>query len=332
MNNFEYALPESIGKAVEYLQAPGSRLKAGGIDLLDLMKEGQISPKRLVSIREMDDLRFIKKAANGDLHIGAGMTLAELAAHKDLPGSCQALAQAAGSVASQQIRNAATLGGNLCQRPRCWYFRSADFHCLRKGGDTCFAMDGENQFHAILGNSDGCIIVHPSGTGVALTALQAKLKIKKGKEEKEISLDQFFVRPSQNIEKENILNGDELITTIIIPAEMQKSVSYYHKQKEKDSFDWPIADVAVALNLAGGNCSAARIVLGAAAPVPWRVEKAEQILINAKLDKAKARQAAEVAMQDAQPFELNRYKIPVFKAVIYRTICRAAGIDPMTEG
>jgi len=121
-----------------------------------------------------------------------------------------------------------------------------------------------------------------------------------------------------------------LITTIIIPAEMLNTVSYYHKHKEKDSFDWPLADVAVSVKTSGDICSAARIVLGAAAPIPWRVEKAEQVLINSKIDKMKARQAAEVAMQDAEPFELNRYKIPIFKTVIYRTICHAAGIDPMT--
>jgi xanthine dehydrogenase YagS FAD-binding subunit len=329
MNNFEYALPESIDKTLEYLQVPEARLKAGGIDLLDLMKEELIAPKRLVNIRELADLKFVKKAANGDLHIGPAMTLSEIAGHKELSGGARALAQAAGSVASPQIRNAATLGGNLCQRPRCWYFRSADFNCLRKGGDTCYALDGENQFHAILGNNDGCIIVHPSGTAVALMALDARLSIKKGKEEKEVSLDAFFVTPAQNIEKENILNQGELITSVIIPAKMLNGVSYYHKQKEKESFDWPVADVAVSLKTSGATCSAARLVLGAAAPVPWRVEKAEQILINTKIDKMKARQAAEIAMQDAEPFELNRYKITIFKTVIYRTICRAAGIDPM---
>jgi len=140
MNNFEYALPERIEKAVEYLQVPEARLKAGGIDLLDLMKENIISPKRLVSIRELTDIKFVKKAANGDLHIGAGMTLSELADHKELKSACQALAQAAGSVASAQIRNAATLGGNLCQRPRCWYYRDEHYSCFKKGGQSCFAF------------------------------------------------------------------------------------------------------------------------------------------------------------------------------------------------
>jgi xanthine dehydrogenase YagS FAD-binding subunit len=330
MNNFEYALPESIGKAIEYLQVPGARLKAGGIDLLDMMKEELIAPKRLVSIRDMEDLRFLKKADNGDLHIGAAITLSELAAHKELNGACKALAQAAGRVATPQIRNAATLGGNLCQRPRCWYFRSADFHCLRKGGDECFAQDGENQFHAILGNSDGCIIVHPSGTAVALMALQAKLLITNGKEEKEVPVEEFFVTPAQNIQHENILEPGELITTVIIPADMMSGSSDYHKQMEKDSFDWPLADVAVTIKKSGNTCTGARIVLGSAAPVPWRVEKAEQVLINVTIDKEKARQAAGIAMEDAEPFELNRYKIPIFKTVIYRTICRAAGIDPMS--
>jgi xanthine dehydrogenase YagS FAD-binding subunit len=180
-----------------------------------------------------------------------------------------------------------------------------------------------------LGNGDGCVIVHPSGTAVALMALQARIRIKKGKIEKEIPLREFFLTPAQNVTKENILNQDELITAVIIPAESMNFVSFYHKQKEKDSFDWPLADVAVALKLAGSTCTDARIILGAAAPVPWRAEKAEQALVNSKIDKTKARRAAEIAMQEAEPLERNGYKIPIFKTVIYRTICRAAGIDPM---
>jgi xanthine dehydrogenase YagS FAD-binding subunit len=329
MNNFEYAIPESVDKALEYLEAKNARLKAGGIDLLDQMKEGLISPKRLVNIREMVDLKFIKKAENGDIHIGPGMTLTELAESKELSGGFQLLAQAAGAVASPQVRNAATIGGNICQRPRCWYFRSADFHCARKGGDTCFALDGENQYHAILGNSDGCAIVHPSGSAVALSALDARIVINKGDSEKTVKIADFFISPAEDIERENILKSNELITAIIIPAMMKNYMSYYIKHKEKHTFDWPLADVAVCLQVEGGICKDARIILGAAAPVPWRSTEAEDELINNRLSKDSARKAAEMAIAKAEPLSLNAYKVPIFKTIVYRTICRAIGIDPI---
>ena len=329
MNNFEYAIPESLDKALEYLEVKQSRLKAGGIDLLDQMKEDLIAPERLVNIRDLADLKFVNKEKSGDLHIGPALTLSELAVHKELTGALRALAQAAGNIASPQVRNAATLGGNLCQRPRCWYFRSEDFPCTRKGGDTCYALDGENQYHAILGNSDGCAIVHPSGTAVALMALDAQVVIKSREDEKSVSINDFFITPAQNIEKENILADGEIISAITIPAEMQNYVSIYIKQKEKQTYDWPLADVAVSLKIKGDRCEDARIVLGSAAPVPWRAVEAEEVLKNKKVDINNAMKAAEAALENAEPLTLNKYKIPVFKTVIYRTICMAVGIDPI---
>jgi len=275
------------------------------------------------------DLKFLKKENSGDLGIGPALTLSELAAHKELRGALLALAQAAGGVASPQIRNTATLGGNLCQKPHCWYFRSEDFSCTRKGGLTCFALDGENQYHAILGNSDGCAIVHPSGTAVALMALDAKIIVKNRDNEKTVPIEEFFVTPAQNIEKENILAEEEIVTEIKIPFEMQKYVSFYMKQKEKQTFDWPLADVAVSLKMNENVCEDSRIVLGSAAPVPWRATKAEAVLNSQAVDKENATKAAESALEDAEPLSLNKYKVPIFKTIIYRTICKAVGIDPI---
>ena len=269
MKNFEYAVPESIEKTFEYLNASNTTLKAGGIDLLDRMKEQLEAPARLVNIRDLEELKFLREDDNGTYLIGPGKTLSEIADDPSIKKSYKALAQAAEGVASVQIRNSATIGGNLCQRPRCWYFRSADFNCTRKGGDTCFAIDGENQYHAIFDNADGCAIVHPSATAVALMALDAKLIISDGKNDKEISIEEFFVRPADNVEKENILNKNEMITTIILPSESKDFFSYYHKQKEKQSFDWPLADVAVALRMEGESCLAARVVLGSADSCPF---------------------------------------------------------------
>jgi xanthine dehydrogenase YagS FAD-binding subunit len=329
MNNFEYAIPDSLDKTFEYLRSSHTQVKAGGIDLLDLMKEDLAAPGRLVTIRDLVELKFLDMDKDGRMQIGPALTLSELAVHKKLKGAYRALAQAAAKAATPLIRNAASLGGNLCQRPRCWYFRSNDFNCTRKGGNICFALDGENQYHAIFGNSDGCAIVHPSATAVALMALDAQINISNGDDQKEIPIDEFFVTPAQDIQKENVLAANELITAVIIPSAMKNYISFYCKLKEKQSSDWPLADVAVALQMNGNVCKDARIVLGSAAPVPMRSKNAEAVLMNKKLDKLTATQASEAALENAEPLSLNAYKIPVFKTVIYRTICQAVGIDPL---
>lgn len=327
MNKFEFAIPEKLTDVFDCLKESDSVVKAGGIDLLDLMKEGIAKPKRLVNIRHLQELNFIKKDDRG-LIIGANVTLAELAASKELTGAYRALAQAADAAATPQIRHAATLGGNLCQRPRCWYFRSEDFNCARKGGDVCFALDGENQYHAILGNNDGCVIVHPSATAVALMALDAKLKIVSEDAAREIPIAEFFVAPAQDISREHILEENELIAEIVLPPAPKGFTSFYSKQKEKQAFDWPIADVAVGLTLDGNKCKDARVVLGSAAPIPWRAPGAEAALKNQTLTVNIAKKAAQAGVREATPLSLNAYKIRVFKAIIYRTICRSAGIDP----
>jgi xanthine dehydrogenase YagS FAD-binding subunit len=330
MKNFEYAIPETIEKAIEYLNSSKAVLKGGGIDLLDLMKEQLLDPARIVTVRDLDELKFFKEESNGNFLVGPAQTLTEIAEHETIKKSYTALAQAAQGVASIQIRNSATIGGNLCQRPRCWYFRSYDFNCSRKGGDICFALDGENQYHALFYNSDGCAIVHPSATAVALMALNATLIISDGQEEKEVPIENFFVSPAENIKRENTLAPNEMIISIVIPSEMKDYVSYYFKQKEKQSFDWPLADVAVSFKMQGDRCQDARIVLGSAAPIPFRSTTAEEALKNTIINKESAMQAANAAMANAEPLEFNTYKIPIFKTVIFRTICRAVGIDPFS--
>src|SRR5262245_51080019 len=189
MNKFEYVNASTLKSATEQLGQDWSvRVKAGGIDLLDELKERTIAPTRLVNIRSIPDLNYIKRAPDGSLHIGTLTTLARINADKDVRERFLALAEAAGGAATPQIRNVATIGGNLCQRPRCWYYRNEEFNCLRKGGETCFAQEGENQFHAIFGNSL-CAIVHPSATAVALVALGARLKVTDGRAARFIDID-----------------------------------------------------------------------------------------------------------------------------------------------
>ena len=329
MTRYEYAVPQSVAEVFEYLEGTQSVIKAGGVDLLDLMKEDLLAPKRLVNIRHLRDLKYLKKDSEGNLHIGPNMTLAELAEDKTVAELFPALSRAADGAATPQIRNIATLGGNICQRPRCWYFRSIDFNCSRKGGDTCFALDGENQYHAIFANSGGCAIVHPSAAAVALLALDAEMKISSAKGDRTVKLADFFVLPEKDILNENILKAGELITNITIPAKMGSYQNLYFKQKEKQSFDWPVAEVAVALDLQEKQVKDSRVVLGSAAPVPWRVPDAENILKGKVISKDLAREAADAAMRGAEPLARNDYKVQIFKTVVYRTICRAAGLDPM---
>ncbi len=329
MTKYEYAIPESAAEIFEYLGENNALIKAGGIDLLDLMKEDLLTPGRLVNIRHLTELKYIKRDKDGNLNLGPNLTLAEIAEDKTVAGQYPVLALAAEEAATPQIRNVATLGGNICQRPRCWYFRSIDFHCSRKGGDTCFALDGENQYHAIFANSGGCAIVHPSAAATALMALDAELTIKHAKGERAVKLADFFVLPEKDIRHENILKTGELIANIRIPSEFTAYKNLYFKQKEKQAFDWPVAEVAVAMKLRDDLVEDARVVLGAAAPVPWRSVAAEKVLNGKKISKNVARDAAEAALSEAEPLSQNGYKVPMFKTVIFRTLCRAAGLDPM---
>jgi xanthine dehydrogenase YagS FAD-binding subunit len=322
MNRFEWVNATSVDQALSSV-ASGSSFKAGGIDLLDLMKDGITAPPRLVNIRNIDGLNQIAEGSQG-LTIGPLVTLTQIEEHPAIQKKYSALAEAASRAATPQIRNMATVGGNLAQRPRCWYFRSEDFHCRKKGGHHCFAQDGENEYHAIFDNRT-CAIVHPSGLAVPLVAMNARLELTSRKGKRELPLEQFFITPDQDVTRENVLQSDDLITNIIIPAGNARTA--YYKQGEKESFDWPIADVAVILDMQGSRCNKAAIVLGAAAPYPYRAKAAEAKLNGATIDEATARAAAKAAVADATPLAKNRYKVPVFETIIRRTILRAAGVS-----
>lgn len=322
MNRFEWVNATTIDQALG-ATTDTSSFKAGGVDLLDLMKDGIASPQRLVNIREISGLDKISEDEGG-LRIGPLVTLTEIEEHSVIQKKYAALSQAASRIATPQIRNMATIGGNLVQRPRCWYFRSEDFHCRKKGGTHCFAQDGENDYHAIFDNRV-CAIIHPSGVAVPLVALNGRVEITTKKGKREVALEEFFVSPVHNVRRENILEPGELITAIFVPASDARNM--YYKQGEKESFDWPIADVAVALAMQGSRCSQASIVLGGAAPYPYRAKAAEAKLKGNEITEGTARAAAEAAMANAMPLEKNAYKIPIFEAIIRRTILRAAGMS-----
>lgn len=328
MKKFEYAQPKKIDEVFQYLENPGSVIKAGGIDLLDLMKEDLLTPDRLVNLRGINELSFIRENKDGNISIGPNVTLSELADNDIIAKYFPVLSGATELIATPQIRNAATIAGNLCQRPRCWYFRSTDFDCSRKGGSHCYALFGENKYHAVLGAQNGCAIVHPSGAAVALMSLNAVLVISDGKDKKQIDLKEFYVTPEQDITKETILEYNGLITEIIIPKEMRGYKNLYIKIKEKQSYDWPLADVAVSLKMNGDNCEEANVILGSAAPIPWKSKEAEFELRGNKITKELARKAGKACMEEAYPLEDNKYKIRLFQTIVYRAICETAGINP----
>ncbi len=301
-----------------------SVVKAGGVDLLDLLKENLLAPVKVVSLREVPGLDAITEEEGGGLRIGSMVSLAALADHPVLRQRYPALAGAVRGSASPQIRNVATLGGNLLQRPRCWYFRAAEYHCLRKGGGHCFAILGENQYHAIFNNMP-CAIVHPSTAATALVGLGAALEIVNAEGAKrQVLLEDFFMPPDRDVQRENDLKPQEILTAIRLPPLPASTHMVHLKQGEKDSFDWPLADVFVLLDLSpDGSCKRAAIILGAAAPVPHRAKTAEAVLAGRRIDKNTAREAARAALDGATPLAKNAYKLPLFETLVRRAILEA---------
>ena len=271
-----------------------SDVEAGeGADLLGCLRDGVQDLKTVVSLTRVPELRGIAEVAGG-VRVGALTTIAEVARDPLVNQRYVALARAAASVASPQLRNQGTIGGNLCQRPRCWYFRG-DFECLRKGGDTCYAMGGENQQHAVFG-AGACLAVHPSDTATALVALGARATIAGRRGTRTVPLESFFVLPEQDVTKENVLQAGEILTEVVVPAPPAGLVSAYRKVTTRGAFDFALASLAVALSFKQNRVDAPRIVLGAAALRPWRSVEAEKVLTGARLDAKTIGTAAAAAV------------------------------------
>lgn len=324
MNRFEWVSATTVDDAIAQLSA-GAAAKAGGIDLLDRMKEGLDAPERIVNLRTIPGLDAIEPETDG-LRIGPLATLAQVAASPEIRRGWPALAQAVGRAATPQIRNAATIGGNLLQRPRCWYFRGEQFLCHKKGGDTCFGIPGENRYHAVFGN-DVCAAVHPSSAAIPLVAYGARLDIAgPGARRDMVPAEEFFVHRDEDLARETVLGAGELLTGIHLPNPAKQMRSAYLQQGEKESFDWPLAAAAAVLDLDGRTVRRAALVLGAAAAVPLRARAAEEFLLGKRIDDRTAREAASIAMEGATPLEHNEYKIALFRAIVARTLLAAAGV------
>jgi xanthine dehydrogenase YagS FAD-binding subunit len=318
--NFSYIRPASLSEAVEQLSAPGARAHAGGTDLIGCLRDRVFDARLVVSLSRVTELRGISAAPDGALRIGALTTVAEVAAHPLVTQQFVALANAAASVATPQIRNQGTIGGNLCQRPRCWYFRG-DFDCARKGGDVCYAMQGENQHHAIFGATT-CLAVHPSDTATALVALGARVTIAGRRGTRSVPVESFFVLPDQDMTKENVLQPGEILTEIVVPPPPAGFVSIYRKVRTRGAFDFALASLAVGLSFRQGRVETPRVVLGAAALKPWRAADAEKVLAGARLDAKTIALAANAAVKGAMALEENAYKIPMFRGLVQEVLER----------
>ena len=331
MDRFAYIQPATPQAVIAALaNQPQAVLKAGGVDLLDLMKERIVTPPTIVDISQVVEWSQVTiDPGSGALHLGALATLAQIAAHTDVQTNWPGLSQATASAATPQIRNMATLGGNLCQRPRCWYFRQEAYPCRKKGGDTCFAQLGENRHHAIFANYT-CTSTHPSAAAIPLLAYDARLHILDTTgAERELPLSKFFLTPERDVQREHVLSRDEILTTVVVPPKPEGTGSAYLNFKHKLSFDWPSVEVTVVLHREGVVVRDARIVVGSVAPTPLRVHAAERVLEGNVIDADLAHQAGQAATRGATPLAHNAYKVPLLAELVRRAVLKAA--DQLAE-
>ena len=326
MRPFRNVNPRTLTEAVRSLaqaRRDGDRavIAGGGTDLLGMIKEGLVQPDVVLNLKAIEGLDTIA-ANDGGLRIGGLTTLARLAEDPAV-ARYPVLAQAAASVGTPQIRNAATLAGNICQRPWCWYLRNG-FPCYKNGGDRCFATTGENQFHAIFGGGPS-YIVHPSDTAPALVALDARFKLVGPRGERLVAARDFFAPPRTDPARESTLADDELLAEILVPPASGTARSTYEKLLDRESWTHALVSVAAVLEISGDVCRSARIVLGGVAPVPWDVPEAAKRLEGERITPDVAARAADAAVLDARPMSKNGYKIPITRTLVRRTLLALAG-------
>ncbi len=319
MDSFDYLVADQLDAALAEYAEGQATLKAGGIDLLDRMKERIDTPQAVLSIDGVAELRSISHQQDG-VHLGCLTTLADIGRNELMAGRFPVLHHAAAHAATPQIRERATLGGNLCQRPRCWYFRNREFHCLKKGGATCFAVEGENRYHAIFGPGP-CHIVHPSNVAPAIVALDGVVVTRSADAEPErMKAADLFVMPAQSIYAENVLKPGQIISEVILPNMPRQSATI--ELREKQSFDWPLVIASVA-RMQGGW----RVCLGAVAPIPWLSESAMRVLGDRDITPELAAAAGDAAVEGAEPMTDNAYKVQLVKVATRRALLAAAGLE-----
>ncbi|MGF1580536.1 MAG: FAD binding domain-containing protein [Gemmataceae bacterium] len=335
MKNFEYYRPFTVAEAVGLLGTSygTTELLAGGTDLHDLQKEYVAQPTRLVSVNFINTLTGVSTDGNDPprvVTIGAGAKLGAIASDPTLVRHFPSLTSAAGQVGGPQIRNVATLGGNLCQRNRCWYFRDEHVNCILKGGTECYAQHGENRYHAVFTEGHDCVMVNPSTLAPTLMALGASATVQGPSESpREVELTSFFQAPDQPNEREHVLASNEIVTKVTIPNNNLANASYEVRQKQ--SYDWPLVQAAVAFRLRNGIATNVRVVLGHVAPIPIMATAAAQALNGQRITQETATAAGRAATGNAKPLQQNGYKVKLIEVSVKRAILLAAGEQPYWE-
>jgi xanthine dehydrogenase YagS FAD-binding subunit len=325
MRGFEYASPTTKEQAVSLLgnNWTDADILAGGTDLLALMKDDVVSPKRLVNIKDIQELRGITVGKDRSLRIGALVTIQELADHPKVREFFPVVASTASEIAGPQIRNMGTVGGNLCQRPRCWYYRAGFGLLAKDASGEPLVPTGDNRYHAILGNAGPAYFVSPSTLGTLFVALGGTVRLFGPKGKREIPVEKFFVIPQTESQREHDLGPNEIVTEIVLPALAGVKAATY-EVRQKEAMDWPLALASVALSLNGNKVRSARVVMGYVAPVPWRSKEAEDALIGKAITEETAKAAGEAAVSGAKSLGRNAYKIQLARVAVKRAILAAA--------
>ncbi|NDQ55733.1 MAG: xanthine dehydrogenase family protein subunit M [Acidipila sp.] len=324
MEAFEYARPASGKEALELLGGSfaDSEILAGGMDLISLMKNYVLSPKRLVNIKGISEFSGIRSTQQG-LAIGATTTLQELIEHKTIAADYPGLHQAADAIPSPQIRNMATAGGNLCQRPRCWYFRNGFGLLARDAKGNPLVPGGDNRYHAIFGNDGPAYFVNGSSLAPALIALSAQARIFSANGWREVAVADFFRTPRNDNERENVLQPKEILGEIVIPSASKGLRTSTYEVREREALDWPLATASVALKMSGNKIEKASVVLGYVAPIPWQAKEAGDWLAGKTLNEETAAKAGEAAVQGAKPLSGNKYKVQLARVCVKRALLAA---------
>ena len=325
MRAFEYTSPKQKQQAVGLLgqQWNDAGVLAGGSDLLALMKDDIVYPKRLVNLKDLQELRGVTSTSGG-LRIGALMTLVEISEDPQVQQQYPMLARAVGDAASPQIRNVATIGGNMCQRPRCWWFRNG-FGLLATGPDgKSLVLQGDNRHHAILGNDGPAYFVSASSVAPALIAYNARIRLFGPKGPRELALEKFFVIPKSENEREHDLRPNEIVTDILVPAPPSGAKASHYEVRQKEAFDWPYATASVVLDMNGDSVRSARVVMGHVAPIPWISNEAAQAITGKSISPDTADVAAAAAVANAKSLGRNKFKIKLAQVAVRRAILNAA--------
>jgi xanthine dehydrogenase YagS FAD-binding subunit len=322
MKPFAYAKPKAVTEALE-LARGGAMVMAGGTDLLGLMKDGIAAPERVVDIRGLEPLRGWTRAKGKGLRIGALVPLVDLETSAELAKLVPIVGEALRPAATLQLRGMGTVGGNLLQRNRCAYFRDEAYPCWLKGGVRCFAIDGDNRLHAIIG-AEECVAVAPSDLAPALIAYDATVSLVGARGARTMPLIDLFVTPHGRIRREHAIAPDELIVEVRVPENALGRRGAFEKAMERKAWSFAVVSVAVSVKRIGGVVRDARIVLGGVAPTPWRARDAEKLLEGRALDDAACQAAADAALEKAEPLRDNGYKVPLARELVRRTLRRLA--------